>query len=54
MHLATNAFNYELLGEAGFRTVAKLVDQARCFHFVYSDLGEAIAMLTDLAHNDGA
>ena len=52
MFLATNAFNYELLGEAAFQTVTGLIDQARCFRFEYSDLDDAVAMLTDFANRD--
>jgi len=52
MFLATNAFNYELLGEAAFHTVAGLVNQTRCFRFEYSDLDDAVEMLTDFAARD--
>ena len=52
MFLATNAFNYEVLGEAAFHTVKGLVNQTRCFRFVYSDLDEAVEMLTDFAARD--
>ena len=49
MLLATNAFNYELLGEAAFRTVGDLVSNADCYRLVYSDLEEATRRLTELA-----
>ncbi len=49
MQLATNAFNYELLGEAGFETVARLIDHAVCLELEYSDLQVATDALTDLA-----
>ena len=52
MYLATNAFNYELLGESGYAAVAGLVDNARCYRFVYSDLQEAVALITDFANDD--
>lgn len=53
MFLATNAFNYELLGESAFDTVKELINQSRCFHLEYSNLDDAIAMLTDLVrHHD--
>lgn len=48
MMLATNAFNYELLGESGYDTVSKLVESADCFDLVYSDLGVAVGALTDV------
>ena len=52
MRLATNAFNYELLGEAAFRTVRDVISVARCYQLVYSDLEEATARLGELA-DDG-
>ncbi len=54
MGLTTNAFNYELLGEAAFRTVAELVQRTRCFRLNYSDLEEAAGALTALADADAA
>lgn len=53
MRLATNAFNYDLLGAAGFETVRDIVDGARCFRLAYSDLAEAVAALTAMADADG-
>ena len=52
MRLATNAFNYELLGEPAFRTVRDIIDGARCFALTYSDLEEATARLGELFDND--
>jgi HprK-related kinase A len=52
MNLATNAFNYEKHGESGFEIVRSLVDRARCFSLVYSDLGEAVDVLGRLAADD--
>ena len=52
MRLATNAFNYELLGEAAFRTVRDVVSGARCYRLVYSDLEEATVRLGELADDD--
>jgi HprK-related kinase A len=49
MGLATNAFNYELLGEAAFRTVGDLVSTADCYRLEYSDLEEATRRLNELA-----
>ena len=48
MLLATNAFNYELLGEQAFLTVRDFVAAAHCFRMTYSDLEEATATLSDL------
>jgi len=53
MFLATNAFNYELLGEAAFRTVRNLIQGARCYRMVYSDLEEATARLAVLSDAHG-
>jgi HprK-related kinase A len=49
MLLATNAFNYEMLGESAFNAVCALVEGARVFGLVYSDLAEAVERLTALA-----
>lgn len=52
MSLATNAFNYEIHGEAGFDTLRSLVETTRCFRLTYSGLSEAVAAIDALA--DGA
>lgn len=52
MQIATNAFNYDLLGEPAFETVHALVESARCFRLVYSDLEACVAALTELADRD--
>jgi HprK-related kinase A len=51
--LATNAFNYEMAGEAGFNTVRDLVAQSRTMRLEYSDLQTAVAALTVLTDGDG-
>lgn len=48
MQLATNAFNYELLGEAGFETIRLLVEGSRSFTLRYSHLDDAIGALDTL------
>jgi HprK-related kinase A len=50
--LATNAFNYEMLGEAAFAAVRQLVTAAKCYRLVYSDLAQAVPLLGELAEND--
>ena len=45
MALASNAFNYELLGEEAFNTVRAVVDACDAHSLVYSELGEAIAWI---------
>ncbi|HEY8506702.1 MAG TPA: HprK-related kinase A [Steroidobacteraceae bacterium] len=52
LQLATNAFNYELLGASAFETVREVVDRSRCFQLVYSDLNQAIEVLDALADAD--
>lgn len=46
--LAHNSFNYRLLGEVGFRTLAALVRRCDCYSFEYGDLETATAILADL------
>jgi HprK-related kinase A len=53
MQLASNAFNYELTGTAGFATLRRVVGNARCFGLVYSDLDDAVAALDTLADQRG-
>lgn len=53
MLMATNAFNYELLGEPAFDALRGIVGQARCFRLRYSRLEEAIAALGKLADEAG-
>ena len=54
MTLATNAFNYEMLGEEAFAAVGDLVASARCFRLRYSNLEEAVTLLNELADSDDA
>lgn len=52
MLLATNAFNYEVLGERGFETVRAVVNSVSCFRLEYSKLDEAVALLGRLADSE--
>jgi len=52
MLLATNAFNYEMLGEAGFDTVRRLIDTTRSYRLVYSKLEDALDVLSTLIPGD--
>ena len=52
MMLAMNAFNYELLGEAGFRTATDIVAACDCHQLVYSNLDDAVACIDQLAEGD--
>jgi HprK-related kinase A len=53
MMLATNAFNYELLGERAFETVRDLVDRTRSYRLVYSDLEAAVGAIDRLTTAHG-
>lgn len=46
--LASNSFNYEVLGATGFRAVAYLISSCNCYKLVYSDFDEVIAALLKL------
>lgn len=48
MQVATNAFNYEMQGEAGFATVRSLVHATDAYFLDYSDLDAAVAALDEL------
>ncbi|GJL74163.1 MAG TPA: HprK-related kinase A [Nitrosomonas sp.] len=49
MLLASNAFNYEVLGATGFQAVTHLISSCDCYKLVYSDFDEMIAALKKLA-----
>jgi HprK-related kinase A len=53
MALASNAFNYELLGEEGFRTVRAITDACDSYSLVYSDLDDAISRVDEISARDG-
>ncbi|WP_229507799.1 hypothetical protein [Massilia sp. Dwa41.01b] len=42
LRLAENAFNYSLLGGAGFETVARLIEATRTVDFRYGALDDAM------------
>jgi HprK-related kinase A len=46
--LARNAFNYEIHGESGFRTLARLISQVECRDLVFDDLDYALAAIRSL------
>jgi HprK-related kinase A len=47
--LAFNCFNYTLLGEQGFRAVARIIRQVDCYTFSFGDLESAVPVLQSLA-----
>ena len=48
LELATNAFNYSVLGRQGFETLTDLAEQCVCYRFTYSKLDDAIAIFDEL------
>ena len=48
MKLAENSFNYELLGEAGFRTVGTIIESTQSYLLHYSSLEKAVSTLNAL------
>jgi HprK-related kinase A len=52
--VATNAFNYDILGQTAFELVGQIVDACDCYTLVYSDLREAMAALNDLTRSANA
>ena len=42
LELGRNAFNYTLLGRAGFDTLADVIDASECHDFEYGSLDDAI------------
>lgn len=53
MHLARNAFNYELVAEPAFDALRRIVDRSQaCLRLVYSDLDEAVAAFDRMAADE--
>lgn len=48
VRLASNAFNFDILGGAGFESLSKLADICEPFDFSYSDLDDAVAFFDEL------
>ncbi|MHB1245486.1 MAG: HprK-related kinase A [Sulfuriferula sp.] len=49
MAVAEGAFNYSLLGAAGFHALSALIDRCDCYQFEYSDLEQAAQVFHRLA-----
>lgn len=49
LELGRNAFNYSVLGLAGFETLSRLVDSCDCYDFSYSRLDDAVRVFEELA-----
>ncbi len=52
MHLATNAFNYHVLGVMGFEHLRALIDTCACCSLEYGDLDDAVACFDRLERPD--
>jgi HprK-related kinase A len=48
LKLSGNAFNYEMLGAAGFRAVAALIHSCSCYSLNYGSLEEALDTMNNL------
>jgi HprK-related kinase A len=48
LRLGREAFNYSMLGEVGFRTLAAALDQCECFDMEFGHLPDALDGLADL------
>ena len=49
--LADNSLNYDILGEAGFRAMAGLIDRCDCHDLTFHALDDAVAALDALCHD---
>jgi HprK-related kinase A len=45
MKLCGNSFNYEILGAAGFETVANIIRESDCYFLRYADLDDAVTTI---------
>lgn len=52
LKLATNSFNYTLLGETGFKGIHALIEACECYNLCYSNLDDVIVQLNGLSGND--
>ena len=48
LKLATNAFNYEVMGQTGFELVRNIINTCACYNLTYSNLDEVITRLDQL------
>ena len=48
LKLASNAFNYQVQGENGFRLVSNMIKNCGCYSLTYSSLDESISRLNQL------
>lgn len=50
--LATNSFNYTLLGSAGFNTVKSIIERCDCYNLQYSNLADVVSRLDALSPHE--
>ena len=48
MTLAEHAFNFNILGEEGFDSMTKMIDQVECYDFTYPDITRALEGINSL------
>lgn len=48
LDLVDNSFNYGMLGELGFSTLTRLIDEVRCYRIRYSSLDDVFSVLDEL------
>jgi HprK-related kinase A len=54
LNLASQSFNFNVLGGRGFDTLKQVVSQSHCYDFQYSELNEAITLFDALAIEEEA
>lgn len=51
LKLATNSFNYSLLGDNGFKAVKAMIETCACYNLHYSNLNDVIAQIDFLSNH---
>ena len=51
LRVAENSFNYNVLGIAGFNTLADMIDRCRCYAYSYELLDDAVETIGGLVQN---
>lgn len=53
MELGRNAFNYSVLGGAGYDALGDVIEASECYDFRYGDLNDAVELFNRLRPSDG-
>ena len=53
LEISENAFNYSLLGRAGFEAMGRLIGGCGCYDFEYSDLADAVEVFEGIGNETG-